>query len=297
MHSINHTDNPDDKDIPDLLSAKVKKLTVVEDYFLEKVKEYDFEVCYDCTAEEPVVWKTLNYTTYAGCFIMHPLRGQASKQQMMDAYIHGSYDKSWITYFNEKLKERDASKYKRGPDRDIETIPSIDILVVLAGHNKLAKHTCAGSLLDLHSLSDNVWYKKHPISHQQVYDDLFKHLKTQGVKNINVVEDGIDLYDQMQFARRVATGFASESAIYAVADGLPLICTDLYQNKNTAPFHHINWFLFYEEDPAYFVNKAFSSYKSGIINLDVDINWKYKIDQYLAYINNQRKKYGDMYVG
>lgn len=296
MHSITYTDNPDDKDIPNLLSEKVKKLTVVEDYFLEKVKEYDFEVCYDCTAEEPVVWKTLNYTTYAGCFIMHPLRGQAAKQQMMDAYVHGSYNNSWITYFNEKLKRRDASKYKRGPERDTETIPDVDILVVLAGHNKIAKHTCAGSLLRLHSLSDNVWYKRHPISNQKVYDDLFNHLKAQGVKNINVVEEDMDLYDQMQFCGRVATGFASESALYTVADGLPLICTDLYQNKNTAPFYHINWFLFYEEDPAYFVNKAFDSYKSGIINPDVDTDWKYKVDQYLSYISNQRKKYGGMYV-
>lgn len=300
MRSILKTDTKEDEEIPTLLSEKTKELTVVEDYFLKAVKKYpQFEVCYDCTAEEPTNWKTLNYTTYAGCFIMHPLRGQAAHQQMIDAYAHGTYNSDWIMHFDEKLQKGIASKYVKRTDKTEDDIKErIDCLVVLAGHNKLAKHTCVGSLMRLHQhFPEHLYYKKHPISDQKVYDGLFDHIKSQGVKEINSFEAEYELYDLMAWAGSVATGFASESAIYAVADNTKLYCTDLYQNKETAPFYHINWFLFYDEDPKYFVNKAFDSYKSGIINIEVDKNWKLKIDEYLKYIAKQQNRLGDMYVG
>lgn len=299
MRSILKTDTKADEDIPTLLSEKTKELTVVEDYFLKAVKRYpEIEVSYDCTAEEPVNWTTLNYTTYAGCFIMHPLRGQAAHQQMTDAYVHGEYNPSWSDHFNEKLKKGTASKYIKRSDKEEKDITeNIECLVVLAGHNKLAKHTCAGSLVRLHQHMDNVYYKKHPISDQSVYEGLFDHLKNQGVKNIKSFEAEYELYDLMAWAGSVATGFASESALYAAIEKKKLICTDLYQNKETAPFYHINWFLFYDERPIYFINTAFNSYMSGIINPEVDKNWKLKIDNYLEYITNQRRRLGFMYVG
>ena len=266
MRSILKTDTKEDEEIPTLLSEKTKELTVVEDYFLKAVKKYpQFEVCYDCTAEEPTNWKTLNYTTYAGCF----------------------------------MKKGIASKYIKRTDKTEQDIKEhIDCLVVLAGHNKLAKHTCVGSLMRLHHhFPEHLYYKKHPISDQEVYKGLFDHIKSQGIKDIKSFEAEYELYDLMAWARSVATGFASESAIYAVADNTKLYCTDLYQNKETAPFYHINWFLFYDEDPKLFVNKAFDSYKSGIINLEVDQNWKLKIDEYLKYIAKQQERLGNMYVG
>jgi hypothetical protein len=299
MRSILRVDDELDKDIPDLLSDKTKELTEVEDYFLNKVKEYDFEVSYDCTAEEPVNWKTLNYTTYAGCFIMHPLRGEAAKQQMIEAYAHGKTDTAWSDHFLQKLKEGSASKYKKRSEVNPHDIKEhIECLVVLAGHNKLAKHTCAGSLVRLHKkFPEHLYYKKHPISDQSVYDGLFNHLLNEGVEEIKSFESEYELYDLMAWAGCVATGFASESALYAAVEEIPLFCTDLYQNAITAPFYHINWFLFSLENPKHFVDTAFNSYKSGIINPNVDANWESKINRYLEHIKGQRKRFGDMYVG
>ena len=51
------------------------------------------------------------------------------------------------------------------------------------------------------------------------------------MKDIHSIDSEYELYDLMSISRVVATGFASESALYAVADGLPLECIDLYQNK------------------------------------------------------------------
>ena len=45
-----------------------------------------------------------------------------------------------------------------------------------------------------------------------------------------------------------------------------------------------------------YVNKTFSSYKSGIINPEVDDNWKEKVDKYIEYISDKRDKYKDWYI-
>ena len=298
MRSIlNYDDDSQDADIPELLSAKTKELTVVEEYFLDATKRLPIEISYDCTAEEPVYWNTLNYTTYAGCFIMHPLRGQAAHEQMIDAYADGVYNGAWVKHFKDKLSAGTASKYIKRSDKDVlEHHSSIDCLVVLAGHNKLAKHTCAGSLVRLHENYKNVVYKKHPISDQTVYDGLFNHLREQGVSDIVTADADLELYELTSIASNIATGFASESALYAAVEDVPIVCTDLYQNRTVAPFYHINEFLFRVENPKYFINKAFNSYKSGIINPDVDDNWQLKLDQYIEYIGKARNKAGTLYV-
>jgi hypothetical protein len=39
-----------------------------------------------------------------------------------------------------------------------------------------------------------------------------------------------------------------------------------------------------------------SSHKSGIINPEVDVDWKAKVDAYLEYTTTERAKYKDKYV-
>ena len=45
------------------------------------------------------------------------------------------------------------------------------------------------------------------------------------------------------------------------------------------------------------MNKIFSSPKSGIINLDIDTDWEYKMEQYIKHIMAKRaKKKEDTYI-
>ena len=55
-------------------------------------------------------------------------------------------------------------------------------------------------------------------------------------------------------------------------------------------YYSINRLLFRKQDEGdYVINKMFSSYKSGVINLELDQDWKKKIDMYLAYANEYRE--------
>ena len=51
-----------------------------------------------------------------------------------------------------------------------------------------------------------------------------------------------------------------------------------------------------QEEGDILINKIFSSYKSGIINVDIDDNWKEKIDKYLEYANSYRQACKGWYI-
>ena len=65
-------------------------------------------------------------------------------------------------------------------------------------------------------------------------------------------------------------------------------------------FYHINRFLFEcqanEVDGNAWINRTFSSYKSGVFNPVIDKNWKSKLDSYLNYIHDEREKFTMWYV-
>lgn len=295
MRSLFHLEGHKDSEIPNLYNPKIKQLKEVEDYILEVSKSYPFEISFDCTADEHAWFKTINYTSFVGGIILFPLKGASAMHQMIEAFSDGKEDPSITEYYTAKLKEKSASKYKRVAK--VVWKNDIDVLVVLAGANKLAKHTCAGSLKRIHNSFDKVVYKEHPISDKECYSSLYEHLKREGLnKPIISFSDEYDLYDIMDHTKYVATGFASESAFYAVVSDKELLCTDLYQNKHTAPFYHINHFLFSLQNPKQFINKAFSDYKSGYINPELQSDWKERIDNYFDYAVSMRAKTGAMYV-
>ena len=64
-------------------------------------------------------------------------------------------------------------------------------------------------------------------------------------------------------------------------------------------FYHLNRYIFdyaFDGKANDWINKAFSSYKSGVINPSVDKNWKEKVDKYLDYIRAKRNKYKNWYI-
>jgi len=70
----------------------------------------------------------------------------------------------------------------------------------------------------------------------------------------------------------------------------------VYNKEEQGAFYHINKNLFTEKDPKEWVNKTFSSHKSGVINPNVDKDWKEKIDKYLEYIHKVRQDNKYKYV-
>ena len=44
------------------------------------------------------------------------------------------------------------------------------------------------------------------------------------------------------------------------------------------------------------LTKTFSNYKSGIINPEVDPNWKLKVDKYIDYIYDKREQYKGWFI-
>ena len=52
----------------------------------------------------------------------------------------------------------------------------------------------------------------------------------------------------------------------------------------------------HQKDAKEYINKTFSSYKSGIINPEVDKNWKEKVDKYMDYIVNKRETYKNWFL-
>ena len=67
---------------------------------------------------------------------------------------------------------------------------------------------------------------------------------------------------------------------------------DVWNNIHHGSFYSVNSNLFDNKDnAAEWVNRTFSSPKSGIINPEIDEDWKAKVDQYMEYIYEKREYY------
>jgi len=274
-----------DKD-PITWSEKHKLLMEVEEYAIKQFQKTDLELTFDVTAAENIVFKTINYTTYAGLLIMHPLNYEQSVRQMSDAYGDG-LKKDYVSF----IREQGAlSKYVY--TNVVEEDPR-EALVVLPGGNKLKKHCCVGRLekiLEKHG-RDNVLFKKHPVSYDKVYNELSEYLG-----GINFAHEDSDLYSLISTSSYVYSTMISESALTSCILGKELGHFDLLQNKHLASFSHINNILYTSSDPLKWVDQTFASAKSGVIHPSVDTDWKAKVDQYIDYILFLRAAYKKDYV-
>lgn len=272
-------------------SASLVHLKEVEKYFLTAVKKYRLEVSYDVVANELPYFKTLNYTEWAHCFILHPLQQELRIQQMVDAFNDDtSKTLDYASYFKNRIISGQSNKYEH-IDREAK-FPPRENLVVLVGSNKLKERICLNKLRWIkQKYEEDVYFKPHPLTTHQLVGEL-KDL----FGDDTVVDRDADMYAMMLNTNCVFTSHMSESAVYAVCLGKPIEPIDAYNKVEQGSFYHINKFLFTQPDPIFWVNKALSSYKSGIINPEVDTNWKDKVDNYLEYITTERAKYKDKYV-
>lgn len=269
---------------------KYLALVDVEKYVKEKIKETRFDLSYDVTAIEELNFQTINYTTFAGFFILHPLNFEQALRQMSDAYADRlkGYHINWL---QDAIEEGDYfSKYNI---RDVKKCEAKEALVVLTGGNKLKKHCCAGKLkyiLDKHG-RDNVLFKKHPISEDKIYTELSDYLG-----GIHFADAYSDLYQLMKKSEYIYSTMMSESALIANILGKKVDHFDLFQNRNTTSFGHINYYLYSTPKPLEWAATAFASPKSGVINPIVDLKWKEKVDAYFDYMTELHSFYDGAYM-
>lgn len=284
-------------DIGTAWSPKHNVLVQVEEYLKFKFEtilpKHHLELQYDITAVQPLHFATINYTTYAGSVLIHPINFEQSLRQMADAYADNmSLEYDHIDHIQKQIEtDGTFSKYVYG---EKEHCNATQVLMVLTGGNKLKKHCCVGQIEKI--LNDfgreNVTFKKHPISHTEVYDELNEYLG-----GINYAPDNADLYDLIDGSEWVFTSMLSESTLIAAIKGKNIGHFDLLQNRDTTSFGHIGYYLFSTKDPVAWARRTFASPKSGFINPHVDRDWKGKIDQYLEYILELRKFYELAYIG
>ncbi len=268
----------------------LNNLKEVEVYFLQKVAEYGLKANYDVMANELPFFETLNYTEYAHCFIIHPLNYDLRNQQIIDSIIDAENETvDYVSYFQKILNQGIANKYDR---RNIQNVEKKEHLIVLAGSNKLKERICLNKLKFLHEqFSGNLYFKPHPLTKFSLIGEIMDIFDED-----SVLHRSTDLYSIMEQSKVVHTSHLSESVLFARIMQKEVDPIDVYQNIETSSFYHINRFLFTEILPLTWINKVFSNPKSGIINPEVDKDWRVKIDSYLKYIFNVRNKYSNHYI-
>lgn len=273
-------------------SATLDHLKEVEKYFEKAVKKYRIEVSYDVIANELPYFKTLNYTEWAHCFMMHPLQQELRMKQMVDAYNDDAEQRvDYVTYFADRIKKGQSNKYAHIKS-DIGNVKGREVLVVLVGSNKLKERICLNKLRWVKdTFEDDVYIKPHPLTTYQLVGEL-KDL----FGNETILDRDADMYAYLLQADTIFTSHMSESAVYSVSLGKTIEPIDVYNKVEQGSFYHINKFLFDSEDPRAWINRALNSYKSGIINPLIDDQWRQKIDLYLEYIMTLRDKYKNKYV-
>ena len=282
-----------DKRIGHLKKSKsLYKLEEVEAYFVRLCGEHGINCSYDVMAEEMPYFETLGYTEYAGNFYIRPLNFKLANEQMRDAEwdkMHKVEDYSnWLI---NKVVKNDSNKYT---DRESdESLPPKDFLVVLPGSNKVRDNVCLNKMKQIKSAhGDNVYLKPHPITTHQIIGELKDFFGEKCVLPRN-----LNMYYYLQKAKGVYTTHISESCIYSVVLGKPTQPIDVWNNIQRGSFFCLNnHILDNQSNGKEYINKCFSSPKSGIINPEVDKNWKEKVEQYMEYIMPKRQFYQNWFL-
>lgn len=269
----------------------VKSLIEVEKYFINQVQKRKVFWSYDVTAVESLCFDTINYTTYAGCFIMHPLQPEMAQRQVYDALRDNNSSIDFVSYFKSRIKEKTANKYIKEKTDKIQK--EYDAVVVLPGDNKIKSNICLRKLRNIaNKHGDKVLFKPHPLTHKETLKELQKQIKVP----TDFAPLNSDLYEILPAVKTVYSSHLSESAMYATILKKEVEPIDQFVKRQPASFAHINYFLFNELDPLSVVNTMLSSHKSGIVCPEIEPNWKEKIDAYLNYILALREKIKNHYV-
>ena len=274
-------------------SKALDNLEQVEGYCLRKCSEQNIETSYDVMAEEMPYFKTMGYTEFATNFYFQPLNSKLRGEQLMDAWDDNVKNPDdWSSYLVNNIQSKLANKYE-GRKEEIEKWPAKDYLVVLPGSNKVKTNVCLNRLKEISKThGDNVYFKPHPITTHQIIGELKDFFGES-----NILPREVDMYYYLQKAKIVYTTHISESAIYAAVLGKRIEPIDTWNTLTAGSFESINKYLFTNQHhiKAY-INKCFSSPKSGIVNPMVDKNWKEKVDKYIDYICKKRDVYKDWFI-
>ena len=274
-------------------NSKLYDLEQVEGYVLRKCQEKGIEHSYDVMAEEMPYFKTMGYTEYAGSFYLQPLNFKMRNEQMIDAWYDTNVKiKDFSSWLVKKVVANNANKYEERTE-EIDRYPAKDYLVVLPGSNKLRENVCLNRLKHIvNKHGNNVLFKPHPITTHQIIGELKDFFGEE-----NILPKNVDMYYYMQKSKGIYSTHISESPLFAGVLGKTIEPVDVWNNIQRGSFYCINSFLYHHQDNIKnYVNKTFSSYKSGIINPEVDSDWKTKVDKYIEYISAKREKYKDWYI-
>jgi hypothetical protein len=269
------------------------QLEQVEGYVIRKCQEKGIETSYDVMAEEMPYFKTIGYTEYAGNFYLQPLNFKMRNEQMSDAWHHNTKDVAdYASWLVKNVVDKNSNKYKHRTE-EIDKYPAKDYLVVLPGSNKLRENVCLNKLKHIvNKHGNNVLFKPHPITTHQIIGELKDFFGEE-----NILPKNVDMYYYMQKAKGVYSTQISESALYAAVLGKRIEPVDVWNNIQRGSFYCVNSYIYFNQDNIKeYVNRTFSSYKSGIINPKLDKDWKKKVDDYIEYICEKREKYKDWYI-
>jgi hypothetical protein len=268
-------------------------LQELEDYFIAKCVESGVDHSHDCTAHENTYFSTLNYTTYAGMFIMHPLQFDLQLFQMYDAKADRIESDAHIRFVASNISEGKTGKYTLGSGEEMnKPQKSGRAVMVLPGSNKFYDtiHQPRFEMICKKWGRDLV-IKPHPITQQKIIDEVNKF------KNKAVLADRLDdLYALIKNAKKVYTTHISETALTALILGKSIEPLEAGPGRFEGSFSHINHFCFSEIDPLKTLGSIFASPKSGVVHPAVDADWKQKIDDYFSYILGQREKQKGYYI-
>ena len=272
---------------------KLNDLEQVERYVIKKCKELGFEHSYDVIAEEMPYFRTMGYTEYATNFMMQPLNLKMRMGQVTDAYDDNVDDvQDWASYFRTNIESKTANKYQER-NEEFERYGNKSVLVVLPGSNKLKTNCCLNKLIAIaKEHKGDIYFKPHPITTHAVIGEI-KDLFGEE----SILPRDIDVYHFLQKAEKVYTTHISETALYAIMLGKQVEPIDVWNSIHQGSFYTVNAPLFDNKDNGdEWVNRVFSSPKSGIINPVIDLDWRSKVDQYFEYIFNKRKYYKGWYL-
>ena len=272
---------------------KLNDLEQVERYVIKKCKELGLEHSYDVIAEEMPYFRTMGYTEYATNFMMQPLNLKMRMGQITDAYDDNVDDvQDWASYFRANIESKTANKYQER-NEEFERYGNKSVLVVLPGSNKLKTNCCLNKLIAIaKEHKGDIYFKPHPITTHAVIGEI-KDLFGEE----SILPRDIDVYHFLQKAEKVYTTHISETALYAIMLGKQVEPIDVWNNIHQGSFYTVNAPLFDNKDNGdEWVNRVFSSPKSGIINPVIDLDWRSKVDQYFEYIFNKRKYYKGWYL-
>lgn len=272
-------------------SKHVYDLVEVEKYFIEKCTKQKLFWAYDVSAVEPLYFNTLGYSTYAGCFMMHPLQPEMSQRQTYDAIRDNEPTVDFVSYFKNKIQKKSANKYIK-ERKGVKG--KYDAVVALPGNNKLMVNISIRKLqkiVDIHG--SKALFKPHPLTGEDLLDKLRKKVNR---KEMNIAPIDSDLYEILPNVDIVYTTHISESAMYATALGKTISPIDKIDKRQPSSFGHLNYFLFNDLNPIEIINPMLSSYKSGIVCPDLESNWKEKVDKYIEYILSIRERVKDHYI-